>query len=130
MTTPPLIAGVELGGTKCIAILSSGPDQILEEVRVPTTHPDETLPALEAALDGWRGFAAIGVASFGPVSIDPQSGDYGKITSTPKPGWANTDIARRLGARYGVPVGFHSDVVGAAMAEARWGAGQGPRPAF
>lgn len=127
MTTPPLIAGVELGGTKCIAILSSGPDQILEEVRVPTTHPDETLPALEAALDGWRGFAAIGVASFGPVSIDPQSGDYGKITSTPKPGWANTDIARRLGARYGVPVGFHSDVVGAAMAEARWGAGQGLR---
>jgi fructokinase len=127
MTTPPLVAGVELGGSKCIAILSSGPDQILEEVRVPTTHPDETLPALEAALDGWRGFAAIGVASFGPVSIDPQSGDYGKITSTPKPGWANTDIARRLGARYGVPVGFHSDVVGAAMAEARWGAGQGLR---
>ncbi|MBW6529398.1 ROK family protein [Sphingomonas sp. RRHST34] len=125
MAQLPLIAGVELGGTKCIAVLSRGPDAILEEVRVPTTRPEETLPALEAALDQWRGFAAIGVASFGPVSIDPHSGDYGKITSTPKPHWANTDVARRLGARYGVPVGFHSDVVGAALAEARWGAGQG-----
>ncbi|KTT71395.1 ROK family protein, partial [Sphingomonas endophytica] len=125
MAQMPLIAGVELGGTKCIAVLSSGPDTILEEVRVPTTRPEETLPALEAAMDKWRGFAAIGIASFGPVSIDPQSPDYGKITSTPKPHWAGTDIARRLAARYDVPVGFHSDVVGAAMAEARWGAGQG-----
>jgi len=125
MAELPLIAGVELGGTKCIAVLSRGPDAILEEVRVPTTRPEETLPALEAALDQWRGFAAIGVASFGPVSIDPHSGDYGKITSTPKPHWANTDVARRLGTRYDVPVGFHSDVVGAALAEARWGAGKG-----
>ncbi|TCP36981.1 ROK family protein [Sphingomonas sp. BK235] len=125
MAQLPLIAGVELGGTKCIAVLSRGPDAILEEVRVPTTRPEETLPALEAALDQWRGVEGIGVASFGPVSIDPHSGDYGRITSTPKPHWANTDIARRLGARYGVPVGFHSDVVGAALAEARWGAGQG-----
>lgn len=125
MSDAPLIAGIELGGTKCVAILSSGPDAIHEEVRVPTTRPEETLPALEAALDKWRGFAAIGIASFGPVSIDRASGDFGKITSTPKPGWAYTDVARRLGARYDVPVGFHSDVVGAAMAEAKWGAGAG-----
>jgi fructokinase len=121
----PLIAGVELGGTKCIVVLGSGPDAIHEEVRIPTTRPDETLPAIEAALDKWSGFAAIGIASFGPVSIDRSSGDYGKITSTPKPGWAFTDVARRLAARYAVPTGFHTDVVGAALAEAKWGAGRG-----
>lgn len=125
MAEAPLIAGVELGGTKCIAILASGPDRVLEEVRIPTTRPEETLPALEAALDQWRGVAAIGIASFGPVSIDRTSVHYGHITSTPKPHWANTDVARRLAARYGVPTGFHSDVVGAALAEARWGAGRG-----
>ena len=125
MADAPLVAGVELGGTKCIAILASGPDSILEEVRVPTTRPEETLPALEAALDQWRGFASIGIASFGPVSIDRAAPNYGAITSTPKPHWANTDVARRLEARYGVPTGFHSDVVGAALAEARWGAGRG-----
>ncbi len=125
MSDTPLVAALELGGTKCVAMLASGPGAIHDEVRVPTTRPEETLAALEAVLDGWRGFAAIGIASFGPISIDRQSRDYGEITSTPKPGWANTDVARRFAARYDVPVGFHTDVVGAALGEARWGAGQG-----
>ena len=121
----PLVAAIELGGTKCIAMLASGPESIEERVRIPTTTPAETLDALERVLDGWRGFAAIGVASFGPVSVDRGAGDYGSITSTPKPHWQGTDIARRLAARYDVPLGFHSDVVGAALGEATWGAGQG-----
>ena len=125
MTDAPLVAGIELGGTKCICILARGPDQIEETVRIPTTRPDETLAAIEAVLDGWSGFVAIGIASFGPVSIDRHAGDYGHITSTPKPGWAGTDIAGRLQRRYGVPTGFHTDVVGAALAEARWGAAEG-----
>jgi fructokinase len=121
----PLIAGIELGGTKCIAILASGPDAIHERVELPTTRPAETLAAIEAVIDGWRGFAALGIASFGPISIDRHAADYGQITSTPKPGWAGTDVARRLADRYGVPTGFHSDVVGAALGEARWGAAGG-----
>ena len=125
MSEAPLIAGIELGGTKCIAILASGPDAIHERVELPTTKPDETLAALEAVIDGWSGFAALGIASFGPVSIDHGAADYGRITSTPKPGWAGTDIARRLAARYVVPTGFHTDVIGAALGEARWGAAQG-----
>ncbi|MFW2853086.1 ROK family protein [Sphingomonas sp. TX0543] len=125
MSQAPLVAGIELGGTKCVAILARGPDEILERVRVPTTRPEETLPALEAAIDGWRDFAALGIASFGPISIDRRSPDFGSITITTKPHWSHTDIAKRLGARYGVPVGFHTDVAGAALGEARWGAARG-----
>jgi len=125
MTEAPLIAGIELGGTKIICILARGPDEIEETVRIPTTRPDETLAAIEAVLDRWSGFVAIGIASFGPVSIDRHASDYGHITSTPKPGWAGTDIAGRLQRRYNVPTGFHTDVVGAALAEARWGAAKG-----
>ena len=121
----PLIAGIELGGTKCICILASGPDRIEEQVRLATTRPDDTLAAIEGVLDRWQGFAALGIASFGPISIDRDAADYGHITSTPKPGWAGTDVARRLAARYAVPTGFHTDVVGAALAEARWGAAKG-----
>jgi fructokinase len=124
-TQAPLIAGIELGGTKINCILARGPDDIEDEVRIPTTRPDETLAAVEAVLDRWRGFAALGIASFGPVSIDRHAGDYGHITSTPKPGWAGTDVARRLEQHVGVPTGFHTDVVGAALAEARWGAAKG-----
>ncbi len=123
--TRPLLAGVELGGTKCIAMLARGPDAIEDEVRIPTTTPGETVAAIEATLDRWRGFAALGIASFGPISINPHASDYGQITSTPKPGWAHTDIARRLGASTGVPTAFHTDVVGAALGEVRWGAGRG-----
>lgn len=121
----PLIAGIELGGTKCIAILARGPDEIEDRVQLPTTRPEETLSALEAVLDRWSGYSALGIASFGPVSIDHGSADYGHITSTPKPGWAGQDVGRRLAARAGVPTGFHTDVVGAALAEAGWGAARG-----
>lgn len=127
MVEAPLIAGIELGGTKINCILARGPEDILDEVRIPTTRPDETLAAVEAVLDRWRGFVALGIASFGPVSIDHGAGDYGHITSTPKPGWAGTDVARRLERHAGVPTGFHTDVVGAALAEARWGAAKGLR---
>jgi fructokinase len=121
----PLIAGIELGGTKCNCILARGPDDIQEEVRIPTTSPDETLAAIEATIGKWSGFSAIGIASFGPISIDRDAGDYGSITVTTKPGWSHTDIVRRIEARFGVPVGFHTDVVGAGLAEARWGAAKG-----
>jgi fructokinase len=121
----PLIAGVELGGTKCVCILGRGPDAVEAEVRLPTGRPDETLAAIEAVLDGWSGFVGIGIASFGPVSIDRDARDWGHVTVTTKPGWSGTDIAGRLARRYGKPVGFHTDVVGAALAEARWGAARG-----
>lgn len=118
-------AGVELGGTKCIVILARGPDDIIDECRIPTTAPDETLAAIERALDGFGRFAALGVASFGPVSIERGAKDYGFVTSSPKPGWQHSDVAGRLWRRYGVPTGFHTDVTGAALGEGRWGAAQG-----
>ena len=65
----PLLAGVELGGTKCICILARGPDEIVDLVEVPTRGPDETFAAIAAVLDGWR-FAALGIASFGPVDLE------------------------------------------------------------
>jgi fructokinase len=124
-----LRAGVELGGTKCICILGTGPDDIRARELVPTTDPHETLSRIEAILAGWRtghgSAAALGVASFGPVDLRPDSPTYGHIVSTVKPGWSNTDVAGRLGRRLAVPVGFNTDVNGAALAEGRWGGARG-----
>jgi fructokinase len=121
-------AGVELGGTKCIAVVARGPDDILARETVPTTLPDETLGRLEGILRRWRSehdFAALGIGSFGPLDLDPASPSYGQITSTPKPGWRGTDVLRTLKAAAGVPAAFDTDVNGAALAEMRWGAGRG-----
>lgn len=123
-TREPRIAGIELGGTKCIALTGSGPSDVGAPQTIPTTDPDTTLAAIEAVLDGWD-FDAIGVASFGPLQLDRAAADYGAITATTKPGWTGTDLVRRLARRYGKPIGFQTDVNGAALAEGRWGAARG-----
>ncbi|WP_448664928.1 ROK family protein [Sphingomonas sp. CJ20] len=121
-----LRAGVELGGTKCVCTLARGSD-ILDQRTVPTTHPDETLPALLAILEDWyaaHGFAALGIASFGPLDLDPSSPRYGQILASTKAAWPGTDVRGVLSAPFPVPVGFDTDVNGAALAEMAWGCAQ------
>ena len=124
-----LLAGVEAGGTKWRCLVGAGPGQILADTLIPTTTPEQTLAQLRDFLDAaqqqWGPLAAIGVASFGPVDLHPRSQRYGFITNTPKPGWAFTDVAGFLRRHFGTPVGFDTDVNGAALGEWRWGAARG-----
>lgn len=127
--TAKLLAGVELGGTKCVCILGTGPDDVRALERLPTGEREETLRQIESVLDRWRqqhgAPRALGIASFGPVDLGRDSPTWGYITSTPKRGWRDTDVAQRLGRRCDVPVMFDTDVNGAAFAEGRWGAALG-----
>ena len=120
-------AGIEIGGTKCVCTLANSPDEILKQEIVPTTAPEQTLASVEAVLRDWarEGIAALGVNSFGPVDLRMESPTYGFITRTPKPGWSDTDVVRRLGRVAGVTTAFDTDVNGAARAEMRWGSGRG-----
>jgi fructokinase len=123
-----LFAGIELGGTKCICTLAAGPDDIRDQRMIATTVPWETLPAIKAVLDSWassHGFCSIGVASFGPIRVDPAKGDYGRVGATNKPDWEGADLLGPLRDAYAVPIGFDTDVNGAALAEIRWGSGRG-----
>jgi fructokinase len=123
-----LLAGVELGGTKCVCVLATADGDVIERSTVATTLPAPTLAAIEAVLDDWQGahgFAALGIASFGPVALDPAAANWGHITATTKPDWSHTDVGARLRDRYGVPTAFDTDVNGAAASEARWGAARG-----
>lgn len=120
----PLYAGIELGGTKCIGILARTPDDIIGEIRLPTALPADTLPALRHQLDAWREryeIAALGIASFGPLDLHPDSPTHGHIIRTTKEGWSDMDLIGSL-----VPPGLNArldtDVNGAALAEGRWGA--------
>ena len=120
MTGAPLVAGVELGGTKCICILGNGPDNVVDRVRIETCDPGTTLDDIAAVLDRWQGrFAAIGVASFGPLDFAS-----GEIVRTTKPGWSGAKIIDPF-EQFGVPAALDTDVNGAAIAEGRWGAARG-----
>jgi fructokinase len=44
---------------------------------------------------------------------------------TTKPGWSDCSFGAKVADALGLPVGFDTDVNGAALAESRWGAGRG-----
>lgn len=122
----PLYGGIEAGGTKFVCAVASGPDDVREVVRFATTRPEETLGhALDFLGPFQPELSAVGIASFGPVDPNPSSPTYGFITSTPKPGWANVNLAGAIREALGLPVGFDTDVNGAALGEYLWGAAQG-----
>jgi len=93
---------------------------------IETAGPYETLARVLDYLQLHAcALAAVGVASFGPIDLDRGSATFGHITSTPKPGWRNTDIVGPIRDRLRLPVGFDTDVNGAALAEWHWGAAHG-----
>ena len=131
---------VEAGGTKLVLGLArsdpAGPtptsarDSLIARHTIPTTTPPETLGAAVAWLrdeTARRGvtLAALGIASFGPLELSRHAPDWGHITRTTKPHWSNTEIAGTFARAFACPVAIDTDVNGAALAEARWGAGAG-----
>jgi fructokinase len=120
-----LYGGIEAGGTKWVCAVAGGPDQIVDQVTFPTTLPAETLAQAIAFFRRHPTIAALGIGAFGPLDADPASPTWGFITTTPKPGWAHTDVGRALGQALGVPVSFDTDVNAAAFGEGCWGAAQG-----
>ncbi|WP_066658158.1 MULTISPECIES: ROK family protein [unclassified Sphingomonas] len=119
-------AGIELGGTKAIAVLAQG-DAIVERQSIATGEPVATLTALRAILDGWATrapLAGLGIASFGPIQLDPRDPQFGHILATPKPGWTGAPVAALLSGGLACPMAIDTDVNGAALAEYRWGAAQ------
>lgn len=121
-------AGVEMGGTKCVLTLADGPEEVREREVIATSSPADTLGRIERVLGSWKTngcLDALGIGSFGPIDVDEGSATYGHVLSTPKPGWAGADVARRLQRAVGVPTSFDTDVNGAALAEMQWGSGRG-----
>lgn len=122
------LAGLELGGTKCIAVLAEE-DRIVARERVTTGEPRETLAALRRLIGRWHDDAALaglGIGAFGPLTLDPASPRYGRIGNTPKRAWRDADVVDPF-AGLGMPIALDTDVGGAALAEGRWGAAQGAR---
>jgi fructokinase len=117
--------GIETGGTKWECAIGTGPDDLRATATIPTTTPEETIGRVVEFFEREGSVAAIGIGSFGPIDQEPSSATWGHITSTPKPGWAYTDVGGEIGRRLSVPVAFDTDVNAAALGEHRWGAAQG-----
>jgi fructokinase len=126
---PSLLAGIEAGGTKFVCAVAERPGVILRSQSFPTRAPHETIAdAIGFFRDAAAEFgpiAGLGLASFGPLDLDPSSPGFGSITRTPKPGWSGVNLRAALIEGLGCPVAVDTDVNGAGLAEGRLGAGQG-----
>lgn len=124
-----LLAAIELGGTKALVAVAKEPLAPLRRTRIATRDPDSTLDEIAAffgeAEKDLGPVEALGIASFGPIGIRRGSPNWGRMGRTTKIGWEGADVATRLGRRLGCEVSIDTDVNGAALAEARWGAGRG-----
>lgn len=115
-----MLAAIEAGGTKFVLAVGPSPDAITARHTIPTRDPRATLAEAAAWFATQGPLTALGIGSFGPVELDRASPKWGFITTTPKPGWADTDVARHLASVLGgLPVGFDTDVNAAALAEHR-----------
>jgi fructokinase len=120
-----IYGGVEAGGTKWVCATGTGPDDVQALVTFPTTGPRETIARAADFFASNGALTAIGLGSFGPIDIKRSSPTWGRITTTPKPGWAGTDVVAALTHALELPLAFDTDVNAAALGEHRWGAGAG-----
>ncbi len=124
-----LIAGIEAGGTKILCAVARKGGAVLDQARIATQDPDDTIAGIErfyaAAAQRHGPVVAAGIASFGPLDLDPSSATYGCLTGTPKAGWSGVDIRSRIASIVQAPTVIDTDVNCAAVAEIQAGAARG-----
>jgi fructokinase len=119
------IGGIEAGGTRWVCAVSDGRDGLERVESIPTTTPQETIARAVQFFANGRQLDALGIGTFGPVDVRRSSPAWGHITTTPKPGWGQTDVVTDLRDALDVPVALDTDVNAAALGEWRWGAADG-----
>ena len=126
----PYYGAIEAGGAKIVCAVASGPNDFIKEIILPTETPAITLSRVvdfftEYQQQSGKRIASLGVGCFGPVILDQNNDKYGFITTTPKQGWANTNVVGYLSDKLNTKIIFDTDVNAATYGEFKWGAGQG-----
>ena len=129
MSNACLYGAIEGGGTKFICAVAHSPDAILESAVIATREATTTLGDcvnfFKSAQQRYGEIAAFGFSCFGPLDLRHDSGTYGHMMSTPKPGWSRADVLLKLRQEFDGPIALRTDVTGAALAEWQLGAARG-----
>ena len=120
--TKKCYGAVELGGTKFTTLIAKDTKTILKKKVFPTLNPLDSLRDIinffkDEIPDCETHLEAIGIGSFGPLDLNPESNTYGFITSTPKLGWEFFDVKGEIEKALGIKVFLETDVNAAAVGE-------------
>lgn len=118
------LGALEGGGTKMVCAVGDETGKIFEQVSIPTTTPEETIPKMVDYFKT-KDIEALGIATFGPIDVVKGSATFGKILNTPKLVWQNVDIVAPFREALGVPVGLDTDVNGSCLGEVTYGSAKG-----
>jgi glucokinase len=122
--------GIDIGGTKCAVIAGTKDMEILKKINFPTETKKGPDHAIELLLNsagivteklGLQGLQSIGISCGGPLDSKK-----GLVQSPPNlPGWDNIPIVQLFNEKFKVPVFLQNDANACALAEWKFGAGQG-----
>ncbi len=122
------IGAIEAGGTKFVCAIGTEKGKIEDKIIVPTTTPDRTMKQVIHFLLSFhrkKKLSAIGIASFGPLDINPESKHFGRIAVTPKLAWRRFNYLKAMKKTFSCPIAINTDVNGSAIGEFEWGAAKG-----
>ncbi len=118
------LGSLEAGGTKMVCAVGDSNGTIYEQISIPTTTPEDTMPHI---IDYFKEkeIAALGIACFGPVDVNPDSETYGTILDTPKLPWRQYPILKVMQDALKLPMGLDTDVNGSCLGEVTYGTAKG-----
>ena len=129
-----VLAGVDIGGTKFAVVLSAEPPAILHRIEFPTDAAHGPEPALNRICESLHQalachhLAPSDLKAIGVSCGSPQDPIAGVILAPPNlPTWTNVPIKSILTSRFGTQCFLENDANAGALAENRFGAGQGTR---
>ena len=115
--------GIDIGGTKTAVITADDRGKITGRTAFPTLSKEETLKKVYALVEEAGPAKAIGISCGGPLDEEK-----GLILSPPNlPGWDNVPIVSDMSAKFRTKVRLCNDANACALAEWRFGAGQGTK---
>jgi len=121
---PPVVIGLDVGGTKVLSGLVDREGNVLEQREAPSggASEDEVIAALDAAVEALLDRRVVGIGYGIPANLERGTGRILWATNIPL---TNVDLVCRATERFALPVGIENDASCAALAEWRLGAGRG-----
>src|SRR6516162_2973845 len=126
--------GVDIGGTKVAIGVVNREGKILAQQRAPMVasgSAEAGLDAVTVAIDSKLSSTTMEIESIGICAPGPLDPTRGIVLNPPNvPCWRNFPLAKKVSAKYRVPVKVDNDANAAALAETLWGSARGFRYVF